>query len=110
MPQGAASDYVSRKSPQMPERRAIFTKQRELEGELAEIDREFQTVSANEAIKSRNASVSDCHLPPTGAPRQARRGSQREGLLNVIRQGNGLIRGEILKAIKSDEMSGCQTR
>src|SRR4051812_41225921 len=43
-------------------------------------------------------------------PRRARRGSRREELLNLIRDGNGLSRGDILermglKGDKSGEMS-----
>src|SRR4051812_14873115 len=43
-------------------------------------------------------------------PRRARRGSRREGLLNLIRDGNGLSRSDILermglKGDKSGEMS-----
>ena len=52
----------------------------------------------------------DRQVPAASELRQARRGSKREELLNVIRQGNGLTRGEILekmglKGDKSGEMS-----
>ena len=110
MPDEQFSDYIRRERDRLnAEREAIRTQQRELEQQLAEIDREFQAVSAYEATKSGKA-LRQTGARRAGSPRQTRRGSKREDLLNIIRQGNGLTRGEILekmglKGDKSGEMS-----
>jgi hypothetical protein len=91
------------------ERDDILNQQRGLEGKLAEINREFAAVDAYEAAKSGKATTTA--RQKAGAPRQARRGSRREALLEVIRSdASGLTRGEILermglKGDKSGEMS-----
>ena len=92
------------------ERENIVNQQRELEGKLAEINREFAAVDAYESAKSGKATTTARQRG--GAPRrQARRGSRREALLEVIRSNaTGLSRGEILermglKGDKSGEMS-----
>ena len=90
------------------EREAIFTQQQELENKLAEINRELSAIDAYEAAKSGK--------PPgrSGGTRtrrsSGRRGSRRDELLKIIREGGGLTRGEILekmglKGNKSGEMS-----
>ena len=91
------------------ERESIANQQRELEGKLAEINREFAAVDAYESAKSGKATAT---ARQKGAPRrQARRGSRREALLEVIRTNpSGLSRGDILermglKGDKSGEMS-----
>ena len=110
MPDEQFSDYIRRERDRLnAEREAIRTQQRELEQQLAEIDREFQAVSAYEAAKS-GKTPRQAGARRAGSARQARRGSKREDLLNIIRQGNGLNRGEILekmglKGDKSGEMS-----
>jgi len=110
MPDEQFSDYIRRERDRLnAEREAIRAQQRELQQQLAEIDRGFQAVSAYEAAKSGKGSR-QAGARPAGSPRQARRGSKREDLLNIIRQGNGLTRGEILekmglKGDKSGEMS-----
>jgi hypothetical protein len=78
-----------------------------LDQRLSEINREFQAVDAYETAKSGKGPTRQ-----TGARNSsgARRGSRREELMNVIRQGRGLTRGEILekmglKGNKSGEMS-----
>jgi hypothetical protein len=91
------------------ERETIRSQQRELEQKLAAIDREFVAIEAYEAAKTGKTA-----RPASGrgsrGPQRARRGSKREELMNVIRQGHGLSRGEILekmnlKGDKSGEMS-----
>jgi hypothetical protein len=91
------------------EREAIFTQQQELEEKLATINRELAAIDAYEAAKAGKASPPRQAATRRGQPR-ARRGSKREELLRVIREGNGLSRGEILermglKGNKSGEMS-----
>ena len=88
------------------EREAIFAQQQELVNKLDAINRELRAIDAYEAAKSGKA-------PATAARRrapQARRGSRRDQLLQVITDGNGLTRGEILekmglKGDKTGEMS-----
>jgi hypothetical protein len=87
------------------ERESIFTQQGELARKLDEINREFAAIEAYEQAKLGKA--------PKAAPagtRRARKGSRREELLNLIREGGGLSRGDILdrmglKGDKSGEMS-----
>jgi hypothetical protein len=89
------------------EREAIFTQQHELEGKLTSINNEMHAIDAYEAAKSGKAVAT--RQTRRRAP-QVRRGSKREQLLKVIKNGNGLTRGEILekmglKGDKSGEMS-----
>jgi hypothetical protein len=91
------------------EREAIFTQQQELETKLETINRELSAIDAYEAAKSGKA-VSARLSPARRAQPRARRGSKRQQLLQVIKDGNGLTRGEILekmglKGDKSGEMS-----
>lgn len=107
--EGHFAEYISRERDRLnAEREQIFNQQRELEQKLAEINREFQAVDAYEAAKTGKA------ISRQGGgqrrPRQARRSSRREALLEVIRGAAGLSRGEILermglKGDKAGEMS-----
>src|SRR3954467_5684274 len=101
------ADYIARERERLSrEREEISSQRRELDTRLAAIDREFQALDAYQAAKTGK---------PSGArrplrQRQARRGSRREALLTLIRNGNGLSRGDILermglKGDKSGEMS-----
>src|SRR5215204_5167404 len=104
------SDYITRERERLnAERERIYNEQEELQKKLDEINREFVAIEAYEAAKMGKAA-----RPATGRgsrrARQARRGSRREALLQVIREGRGLSRGEILekmglKGDKSGEMS-----
>ena len=90
------------------EREAIFTQQQELANKLTELDRELAAIDAYEAAKTGRA-LSRQTSGRRGRPR-GRRGSKREELLKVIREGHGLTRGQILekmglKGDKSGEMS-----
>jgi hypothetical protein len=94
------------------EREAIFTQQHELEGKLAEINKELSAIDAYEAAKSGKAPARQAATRRTGTRRTSgvRSGSKRDELLNIIKQGGGLTRGEILekmglKGNKSGEMS-----
>ena len=102
-------DFIARDRQRLQaEREAIFNQQHELEQKLAAINNEMRAIDAYEAAKSGKA------MPArqTGGRRapRARSGSKREQLLQVIKGGNGLTRGEILekmglKGNKSGEMS-----
>jgi hypothetical protein len=102
-------DFIMRDRERLhAEREAIFNQQHELENKLAVINNELRAIDAYEAAKSGKLASTR----QTGIRRapQARRGSRREHLLQVITDGNGLTRGEILekmglKGDKSGEMS-----
>ncbi len=92
------------------EREEILNQQKELQNKLAALDREFKAIDAYEAAKTGEAARP---VRQARGPRalQARRGSRREALMEVIRANSGgLSRGEILqqmglKGDKSGEMS-----
>lgn len=101
------SDFIARERERLSrEREEISHQRRELDDRLAAIDREFQALDAYQAAKTGK---------PSGGRRtqtqyRARRGSRREELMNLIRDGNGLSRGNILermglKGDKAGEMS-----
>ena len=111
MSDGNFADYISRERERLnAERDAIITQQQELDKRLAEINREFQAVDAYEAAKSGKAARQTTGKGSRG-PRQGRRGSKREGIMQAIREAaSGLTRGELLqkmglKGDKSGEMS-----
>ena len=89
----------------LQQREAIFNQQQELQRQLDEVNemlRKFD-VFEGKAVPARQPGRA--RRTPT-----TRRGSKREELLRVIRDGNGLTRGEILdkmglKGNKSGEMS-----
>jgi hypothetical protein len=101
------SDYTARERERLSrEREGISSQKRELDNRLAAIDREFQALDAYQAAKT--GKPSGGRRAQTQRP--ARRGSRREELLNLIRDGNGLSRGDILermglKGDKASEMS-----
>ena len=111
MSDGNFAEYIGRERDRLnAEREAIITQQRELDQRLAEINREFQAVDAYEAAKSGKGPTRQTGARKSSGVRQARRGTRREELMNVIRQGRGLTRGEILekmglKGNESREMS-----
>jgi hypothetical protein len=96
------SDYIARERDRLSrERKEISDQKRALDTRLAAIDREYQALDAYQAAK-------------TGKPRgdrrvqtqrRAPRGSRREGLLTLIRDGNGLSRRDILErmGLKGDK-------
>ncbi len=108
MSDGNFADFITRERERLhAEREAIFNQQHELEQKLAAINNEMRAIDAYEAAKSGKA-------PPAtraGTGRGGgRRGSKREQLLEVIKSGGGLSRGEILekmrlKGDKAGEMS-----
>jgi hypothetical protein len=101
------SEFISRERERLrAEREQVFSQQEELQRRLDAINREFAAIEAYETAKTGKAA----RQAPAGRQPRARRGSRREALLELIRQGDGLSRGEILermglKGDKSDEMS-----
>src|SRR3954447_11411098 len=88
------------------EREQVFNQQKELQRKLDAVNREFGAMEAYETAKTGKAA----RQASAGRQPQARRGSKREALLEMIRQSNGLSRSEILermnlKGDKSGEMS-----
>src|SRR3954471_8837374 len=101
------ADYIARERERLSrEREEISSQRRDLDNRLAAIDREFQALDAYQSAKTGKRSGAR----RTQTQRRAPRGSRREGILNLIRDGNGLSRGEILermglKGDKAGEMS-----
>jgi hypothetical protein len=104
---GNFAEYIARERDRLrAEREQIFSQQEELQRRLDAVNREFAAIEAYETAKTgKNA-----RQEPARRQQQARRGSRREGLLELIRQSNGLSRGDILermglKGDKAGEMS-----
>jgi hypothetical protein len=94
------------------ERDDVHRQQQELENKLAEIERELEAIDAYEAVKTgKRTAPSRGQAGGRRAGSQARKGSRREALLQLIRENpDGLRRGEILermglKGDKTGEMS-----
>jgi hypothetical protein len=105
---GNFAEYIAKERERLhAEREQIFTQQEELQRQLDAINREFAAIEAYEGAKTGKAARQQA---PAGRQSRARRGSRREDLLELIQQGNGLSRGEILekmglKGDKAGEMS-----
>lgn len=89
------------------EREAIRGQQRELESKLAAIDREFAAIEAYEAAKTGKTPARQTSGRRAPA---ARKGSKRDGVMQVLKEHPGLTRGELLEKMglrgdKSGEMS-----
>jgi hypothetical protein len=101
------SDYIARERERLSRERAeISNQKRTLDNRLAAIDREFQALDAYQTAKTGRPRSGRRTQPQ----RSARRGSRREELLNLIREGTGLSRGDILERVglkgdKAGEMS-----
>ena len=92
------------------QREEIAGQQRQLETKLSDIEREMEAINAYEAAKSGRTGWGQGRSSGGKGRQRSRRGSKREALMQVIQQGNGLTRGEILermglKGDKSGEMS-----
>ena len=105
------ADFIARDRERLhAEREKIFNQQHELQTKLDEINREFAAIEAYEAAKTGKAAAA-ARQPRGSRQQQARRGSRREALLQLIRDNpSGLARGEILermglKGDKAGEMS-----
>ena len=106
------ADFITRERQRLnSEREQIFNQQHELQTKLDEINREFAAIDAYEAAKSGKPPAAARQTRGARARLQARRGSRREALIQVIKDNpSGLTRGEILdrmglKGDKSGEMS-----
>src|SRR5215212_6636370 len=105
---GNFAEYIARERDRLrAEREQVFNQQEELQRQLDAINREFAAIEAYETAKTGRATRQQA---PTTRQSRTRRGSRREGLLELIRQSNGLLRGDILermglKGDKSGEMS-----
>jgi hypothetical protein len=104
---GNFSEFISRERDRLrAEREQVFTQQKELQRKLDAVNREFAAIEVYETAKTGKAA----RQAPAGRQPRARRGGRREALLEIIRQSDGLSRGEILermglKGDKSGEMS-----
>jgi len=106
------ADFITRERERLhAEREQIFNQQHELEGKLTDINRELAAIDAYEAAKSGKTPAAARQARGARARPQARRGSKREALMQVIKDNpTGLTRGEILdrmglKGDKPSEMS-----
>ena len=106
------ADFITRERERLhAEREQIFNQQHELQGKLTDINRELAAIDAYEAAKSGKTPAAARQARGVRARPQARRGSKREALMQVIKDSpTGLTRGEILdrmglKGDKSGEMS-----
>jgi len=109
MPDERFTDFITSERERLSgERQQVLQQQRELKQKLDAVTKEFAAIDAYEAAKTgkstRGGGASG------NRPRAARRGSKREELVNLIRDGKGLSRGEILekmglKGDKAGEMS-----
>jgi hypothetical protein len=97
------AEYIARERDRLrAEREQIFNQQEELTRRLEALNREFAAIEAYETAKTGKAARQ--RAPAARQPR-ARRGSRREGLLELIRQSDGLSHGEILErmGLKGDK-------
>src|SRR6476469_1074315 len=99
---GNFAEFIARERDRLrAEREQVFSRQEELQRELDAINREFAAIEAyNTAKTGKNA-----RQAPAGRQPRAHRGSRREALLELIRQSDGLSRGEILErmGLKGDK-------
>jgi hypothetical protein len=101
------AEFISRERERLrTEREQVFNQQEELTRKLEAVNREFAAIEAYETAKTGKAA----RQAPAGRQSRGRRGSRREALLELIRQSDGVSRGEILermglKGDKSGEMS-----
>jgi hypothetical protein len=104
---GNFPEFISRERDRLrAEREQVFNQQKELQRRLDAVNREFAAIEVYETAKTGKAA----RQAPAGRQLRARRGGRREALLEIIRQSDGLSRGEILermglKGDKSSEMS-----
>jgi hypothetical protein len=99
---GNFAEYIARERDRLrAEREQVFSQQEELQRKLDAINREFVAIEAYETAKTgKNARQALAGRQP-----RARRGSRREALLELLRQSDGLSRGEILErmGLKGDK-------
>ena len=104
---GNFPEFISRERDRLrAEREQVFNQQKELTRKLDAVNREFAAIGAYETAKTGKAA----RQASAGRQSRTRHGSRREALLEIIRQSDGLSRGEILermglKGDKAGEMS-----
>src|SRR3954454_16991816 len=104
---GNFSEFISIERDRLrAEREQVFNQQEELQRRLDAVNRAFDAIEAYETAKTCKAA----RQAAGSRQSRARRGSRREALLELLRQSDGLLRGEILermglKGDKSGEMS-----
>ena len=104
---GNFPEFIARERERLrAEREQVFNQQKELQRRLDAVNREFTAIEVYETAKTGKAA----RQASAGRQPRARRGSRRGALLEIIRQSDGLSRGEILermglKGDKSGEMS-----
>lgn len=106
------AEFITRDRERLhAEREQIFKQQHELEGKLEAINNEMRAIDAYEAAKSGKAPAAARQPRGARVRPQARRGSKREALMQVIKDNpGGLARKDILermglKGDKAGEMS-----
>src|SRR3954463_9665789 len=104
---GNFPEFISRERDRLrAEREQIFNQQEELQRKLEAVNREFAAIEVYETAKTGKAA----RQAPAGRQPRARRGSRREALLELIRQSDGLSRGEILERMGlKDDKSGAMS-
>ena len=101
------AEYIARERERLrAEREQVFSQQEELQHKLDAVNREFAAIEAYETAKTGKSA----QRARTGRQPRVRRGSRRQVLIEMIRQSDGLSRGEILEQLglkgdKSGEMS-----
>ena len=104
---GNFAEYIARERERLrAEREQVFSQQEELQRKLDAINREFAAIEAYDTAKTGKTA----RQAPAGRQPRARRGSRREALLELIRQSDGLSRGEILErmGLKGDKAARCR--
>jgi hypothetical protein len=98
MAEGSFADFITRDRERLhAEREQIVNQQHELQNKLADINRELAAIDAYESAKTGKAPATARQPRGARARPQARRGSKRDALMQVIKDNpSGLTRGEIL--------------
>jgi hypothetical protein len=104
---GNFAEYIARERDRLrAEREQISSQQEELQRRLDAVNREYAAIEAYETAKTGKAARQE---PARRQPR-LNRGSRRQELVDLIRQNDGLSRGDILERMglrgdKAGEMS-----
>src|SRR5262245_50421847 len=99
------AEFIARERDRLhAEREAVFTQQRELEGQLAAINNELTAIDAYESAKTGKSA-------PQARAKRGRSGGRRPAIMAALEDNpHGLTRGEILERLgmkgnKAGEMS-----
>ena len=112
MSDGNFAEYITRERDRLNrEREQIFNQQQELEQKLDAVNKEMRAIEAYESAKTGKAAGKQTSGRGSRGPRQTRRGSRREGIIEMLKgAAEGLSRGELLEKLglkgdKPGEMS-----